>query len=96
MRCFIIIFRPNPRCYTAVANSGVSRSERLVGWVPPDPYMPVNPDPYTVTPGELVTDEVAGEVHRMAQEHGQSHSGEQLTGLEECYRRICKVNSIED
>ena len=75
-----------------MANSGVSRSERLVGWLPPDPYMPVNPDPYTVTPADLVTDEVAGEVHRLSQDQGPDPCGEQLTGLEECYRRICKVS----
>ncbi|XP_012938471.1 uncharacterized protein LOC101859859 [Aplysia californica] len=81
------LIRPNPRNFTPVANSGVTRSERLVGWAPhPDPYMLI-PDPYTVTPSDLVADEVAEEVHKLAS------SNDELAGLEECYRRICKVEA---
>ncbi|GFR75694.1 hypothetical protein ElyMa_003926200 [Elysia marginata] len=75
------LIRPNPRNFTTVANSGVTRSEKLVGW------MPLGHDLYSVVPAENVTEEVFEEVQKIAS------NTDDLAGLEDCYKRICKVSS---
>lgn len=74
------LIRPNPRNFTTVANSGVTRSEKLVGW------MPMGHDIYSVVPAETVTEEVFEEVQKIA------NNSDDLAGLEDCYKRICKGN----
>ncbi|GFN76446.1 hypothetical protein PoB_000295200 [Plakobranchus ocellatus] len=72
------LIRPNPRNFTTVANSGVTRSEKLIGW------MPMTYDLYSLVPADNVTDEVVEEVQKIAS------NSEELAGLEDCYKRICK------
>ncbi|RUS92074.1 hypothetical protein EGW08_000098, partial [Elysia chlorotica] len=74
------LIRPNPRNFTTVANSGVTRSEKLVGW------MPMAQDFYSVVPAESVTEEVLEEVQKI------TTTSDDLAGLEDCYKRICKGN----
>ena len=74
--------RPNARHYTTVANSGVTRSEKLTGW-------PLG--------GQVSSQGDSTDLGGlgMAREVGRV-TNDDLTGLEECFRTICKVSGDEN
>ena len=71
--------RPNPRNYTTVSNSGVTRSEKLTGW------RGGGGQPQELPPGG----DMAG--LGLAREVGKV-TNDDLAGLEECFRKVCKVS----
>lgn len=72
--------RPNSRNFTTVSNSGVTRSEKLTPWL--------GLRSHTAREEELRSEVgVAREIDRM--------SCEDMSGLEECFRRVCKVGEDE-
>ncbi|KAL8599592.1 hypothetical protein ACOMHN_022178 [Nucella lapillus] len=85
------LLRPNPRNYTTVANSGVTRSEKLTGWLGGLQAHPPGEREGGGPPG--VGGSGGGElssVGGMAREVGRV-TGEDLAGLEECFRKVCKL-----
>ena len=79
LELFLYVFRQNPRNYTNVINNGVSRSENLQGYMSFDEH-------YTYEMSNmLLPDALIEEVQRIAGER------EDMLGLEECYKKVCKV-----
>ena len=77
---FLFVNRQNPRNYTHVVNNGVSRSENLQGFMS-------FADQYTYEMANmLLPDALIEEVKRVSNER------ENLLGLEECYKKVCKVS----
>ena len=82
---FIFIFcRRNPRNYTGIINNGVTRSENLTG-------MMSFADQFGWDISNMpLSDALVEEVQRMANERND------LSGLEECFKKVCKVRMIEN
>ncbi|XP_021344190.1 uncharacterized protein LOC110444097 [Mizuhopecten yessoensis] len=76
---FFDLIRTNPRNYTVVVNNGVTRSENLSGLM----SFAVNGDETKVAWPEMLADEV----HRIS-----TRDDEDITGLEECFKKVCKSN----
>lgn len=77
--------RQNPRNYTHVLNNGISRSENLQGFMSYDEHYS---NYYTYELGNmLLPNALIEEVERIAKER------EDLMGLEECYKKVCKGSS---
>ncbi|XP_033734523.1 uncharacterized protein LOC117323419 isoform X1 [Pecten maximus] len=76
---FFDLIRTNPRNYTVVVNNGVTRSENLSGLM----SFAVNGDETKVAWPEMLADEV----HRIS-----TRDDEDVTGLEECFKKVCKGN----
>ncbi|XP_069116212.1 uncharacterized protein [Argopecten irradians] len=76
---FFDLIRTNPRNYTVVVNNGVTRSENLSGLM----SFAVNGDETKVAWPEMLADEV----HRIS-----TKDEEDVTGLEECFKKVCKGN----
>ena len=64
-----------------MSNSGVTRSEKLTGWLDGGSQRTQQLPPST---GEMVGMGMAREVGRV--------TNEDLAGLEECFRKVCKVS----
>lgn len=79
MKQMPIIFRRNPRNYTGIVNNGVTRSENLTGWMS-------FAEQYGWDVASMpLPDALVDEVQRMVKER------EDLVGLEECFKKVCKV-----
>lgn len=79
--CTRICYRQNPRNYTHVVNNGFSRSENLQGFLSFDEHYNYTYDMANV----LLPNALIEEVARITKER------EDLLGLEECYKKVCKV-----
>ena len=85
----MFVARKTPRNFTAVSNSGVTHLEYLGDKEPPPGECGIS------APNEVLTerwaDAIAEEVHRISTKPGISR--EELTGLEDCYKKVCNVST---
>ncbi|XP_041353426.1 uncharacterized protein LOC121371531 [Gigantopelta aegis] len=75
------LIKTNPRKYTPIANSGVTRSENLTGW------MSFYPDAHVV-----MREVPLGKPEPCVQD-SMDHFAQDLSGLEQCYKKICTGNA---
>ncbi|XP_076441603.1 uncharacterized protein LOC143280802 [Babylonia areolata] len=87
------LLRPNPRNYTTVANSGVTRSEKLTGWMGGGYHHHHHHHHSSLGEGGGGGGGGGGNSNNsdLAREVGRV-SGDDLAGLEECFRKVCKGN----
>lgn len=90
INCCTLRYRQNARHFTAVHNNGVTRSENLTGLMSfADGYMWEGGGPGGVPGAGGLPDALVDEVQRMA------NGREDLAGLEECFKKVCKVRHTQ-